>query len=454
MEMHFDGGRGFKRLEVMVASIQPVLGEGTRALQKRARDGEMMSSGSLLKINHCGNTFANHLIYGVMQKKSYEHDDACLFHFAEILVKDLHKLLTEGFRYKGRHFRIATIGCKGDAALIAKLGRLNRCFGHIRKKANAKCPEPLAGCCWQCPAGQDNAKGKIPFEDFRPDAEWTMLGPGDDPWDISGPLLGITECVDPLFKASFYRMDNFHITMKGHGQHYAASALTYMRPIFGGSNWDLTFESMNIKFKEYKKEQKKWTHMSFFSPGQLGHGEDAFVCGHWQKGSDTAVIMSFIEWMLDPAHSSDEIKQMVQEDIMLQKIYDGARAIHYFQKELHEDGQVFIAADKARKLAKAGYTYLRCYGDLSVMAVEKELFQFAIIPKLHYFHHIVHDMWTQVKQGLEWAWNPLVDEVSMDEDYIGRVCRQSRRVDPRNVPLRTLERVLCSTAECWDPAVG
>lgn len=181
MEIHFDGGRGFKRQEVMVASSQPVLGEGTRALQKRAKDGRVVSNGSLLKVNHCGNTFGNHLIFSVMQKICYEQDDTCLFHFAEILVKDLYKLLTEGFQWRHRRFRIATIGAKGNVALIAKLGRLTRSFAHIRKRAKAKKPEPLAGCCWLCTAGQDNLKGKVPFEDFRVNCLWILSGPGDDP---------------------------------------------------------------------------------------------------------------------------------------------------------------------------------------------------------------------------------------------------------------------------------
>lgn len=187
-------------------------------------------------------------------------------------------------------------------------------------------------------------------------------------------------------------MDNFHVTLKGHGLHYAASALTYMRPVVGGSNWDIAFENMNSKFKEYKRTVKKWSHMAFCSAAHLGHGEDSYVCGSWQKGADTAVIMSFVEWMLDPAYASEDTKELIKDDVILQNTYDGARALHYFQKELHEDGQVFIEADKACKLAKAGYAYLRCYGDLSVLSLQQGLFLFATIPKLHYFHHIVHDM--------------------------------------------------------------
>ena len=53
-----------------------------------------------------------------------------------------------------------------------------------------------------------------------------------------------------------------------------------------------------------------------------------------------------------------------------------------------------------------------------------------------------------------WAVNPLSEAAQMDEDFIGRPSRLSRRVSSRTVVRRTLERYLQGVFQKWDDVVS
>ena len=70
--------------------------------------------------------------------------------------------------------------------------------------------------------------------------------------------------------------------------------------------------------------------------------------------------------------------------------------------------------------------------------------RYALIPKLHF---ICHASWRLHSESVRsrFCVNPLAESVQMQEDYIGKPARLSRRVDVRLIHLRVLERTLiCS----------
>ena len=127
---------------------------------------------------------------------------------------------------------------------------------------------------------------------------------------------------------------------------------------------------------------------------------------------------------------------------------------------------VFLTPMKAQRLASLGLEFLSCNGQLAALAFQRRVRRYALIPRLHYFHHLMVDLlessrsnsWTlspmvysvqlqedyivESSRSNSWTLSPMVYSVQLQEDYIGRPSRISRRVSPRAHSLRTLQRVL------------
>ena len=102
---------------------------------------------------------------------------------------------------------------------------------------------------------------------------------------------------------------------------------------------------------------------------------------------------------------------------------------------------VFLRHARARRLAVLGLEFLNCYGKLSALAFQRGFRRFPLIPKLHYFNHLMVDL-LESSRSHPWTLSPMVYSVQLQEDYIGKPSRISRRVSPKTHSLRTIQRVL------------
>lgn len=105
---------------------------------------------------------------------------------------------------------------------------------------------------------------------------------------------------------------------------------------------------------------------------------------------------------------------------------------------LYHEG-LFIRAPVARGIALRGLKFLHGYAKLAKMAFDRGQKRFALIPKGHYLHHQVLDLLHQSERS-RWCPNLLMYGCQLQEDYVGRPSRISRRVSPKTVPLRVLQR--------------
>ena len=63
-------------------------------------------------------------------------------------------------------------------------------------------------------------------------------------------------------------------------------------------------------------------------------------------------------------------------------------------------------------------------------------------PKIHYLNHIflrIYNEWTVAGTAV----NPIAEATFMSEDFVGHTARISRRVDPRAIARKVLQRYLC-----------
>ena len=111
----------------------------------------------------------------------------------------------------------------------------------------------------------------------------------------------------------------------------------------------------------------------------------------------------------------------------------------------------FIRWPRARKIAKLWLLFLQQFSLAASLAHNLGRNRFAIVPKLHLLHHGALKLLRESERAEEdstvWCVNPLGESVQLQEDWIGRPSRMSRRVSARQVHLRVCQRTLISTME-------
>ena len=110
--------------------------------------------------------------------------------------------------------------------------------------------------------------------------------------------------------------------------------------------------------------------------------------------------------------------------------------------KLYRSG-VFIPPERARSIAELGLSFLACYQKLASMAFHRKMRRYTLLPKLHFWNHLMVDLLESSARN-SWTLSPMIYSVQLQEDYIGKPSRISRRVSPKTQPLRTLQRLLLS----------
>ena len=161
INIHGDGGRGYRKSEIMIVQFQPALGQGTTLRAKvtgKRKDGQDPTP----EVNMRGHSLSTRFLISVLCKKFYENDVTPLLKLLGFISDVFGKLYTEGLMANGKRYKFLPIGLKGDLVFQAKVCQLERSFSHIRKrplKSTSK-PKSLAGVCWRCLAGHETVDKK------------------------------------------------------------------------------------------------------------------------------------------------------------------------------------------------------------------------------------------------------------------------------------------------------
>lgn len=431
--VHGDGGRTFKRDELMVVQFQPVLGQGTRK-SCLARPGS-------IGVNLKGHSFTTRFLFGVMQKVMYSADPLTFQCFLEEFARDLEKLYYTGIYHErtATNLKFAVIGVKGDLPFLAKAGNMNRTYLHIRKHRPGPNSKPLTGCCWLCLAGSERADGTpVPFEDFSDSALWLSTRGTSNmyPWENFPPFVQYLP-----FSLSdapgFFKLDVLHIYHLGIGRDFSASSLVYiLTNLYEGSSVPENLETMNADLKQFLKETKKHIHFKKLSRDMLGFASTSvYPSGHWSKGMDTPIMIQFVGWLLNKFDATSRV------DLLLKA---GCDAIDDCMTTMLS-ASLWMTPLEAQSVGLGAVKFLRVYGKMALHFWNEGCCLFNMVLKLHMFHHLGLNVLDAVNSGAQHITNPLIYSTFQDEDFIGRVARLSRRVNPRLQSLRTIQRYLVST---------
>ena len=102
----------------------------------------------------------------------------------------------------------------------------------------------------------------------------------------------------------------------------------------------------------------------------------------------------------------------------------------------------WIRKDEGVQLSKLIMVFLQCYTTCARLSQQEGYHRFGLMPKLHYIHHTAHTLRLEGMMDTSWVINPLSTSVQVQEDFIGRPSRVSRRVDARTVHQRVIDRSL------------
>ena len=208
MMLHLDEGTSHKKKGLMVLSVQPVSGRGSK---KSGASG----------VNLLGNTFCTRFLYSVLLARVYANKKKFLYALLDHWQEDLNDCYKNGIQIDGvaglNTVFPVVINCKGDWPALTKAGRLTR---HHLRDAPASANAP--GICHLCRAGQNG----FAWNEFEADAKW-LHADSPLPWTIPSPLANLPH--DQGDAASFYCIDLFHAAHKGVVGDFVASAIV-VRP--------------------------------------------------------------------------------------------------------------------------------------------------------------------------------------------------------------------------------
>lgn len=126
---------------------------------------------------------------------------------------------------------------------------------------------------------------------------------------------------------------------------------------------------------------------------------------------------------------------------------DAARALNLALSTLYRSGY-WLQKEKAALLAKLMFRFLALYAKCAELTLRQGKRRFAMVPKLHMLAHAAFDLQDQSSRA-EWAHNPLAMTNQIQEDFIGRPSRISRRVNIRSLHKSLIMRTLIVYQDSW-----
>ena len=440
--LHGDEGRGKKKSPFLVCSWHSVLGLGSEAANKARQTRPYLS----MKLNYGGSSFEHRFPTTVLPKMV--RDEMALKSLLEFMTCDALCMLEQGVcNQNGEKFYAACINVVGDWAWLVKAADLQRSFHNVEKRARAATAKPR-GICHLCRAGQID----VPFEDLRLNVErpWKRTVWEENPFNGNPSLCRLPHVRNQL--PGLFSFDLWHAYHLGVAKSFLAGCLALLSDNMdgGGGSAESRFQSLTNAYLQFCDEQRKVPYISTISQATIGWPDrGTFPNGYGSKGHVSTLLSIFFHHFM--SSNNVDVEQMYHSDL-LKLCLKCNSYISSCLKSLYSS-DVWIPVAEAKAIAMNGLKFLDGYHALAVMCFRKQIAMFPFMPKIHILDHIFTNMYeTACRPDLEFVANALCQAVQIDEDFIGKACRISRRTGAPQIITRVLQRLLQASYKHWEKA--
>ena len=425
MILHGDEGRSLKKTQLMVLALHSIMGFGSRVESDEAAHPDRQ------ELNMQVHTWASRYLLAVLPRFMY--DDRRDGNFQTVLAeisRDGNHLFEEGILGPDNQvYYVCILYVIGDWPQQQKMFNYQRSFSNSAKASSSR--QALKGICHHCLA---DVAG-YPFEDFKSaEPRWRSTVDTVPAYDEEPVLMQLPH--DPAKPSSFAAPDLFHGWHLGIGKIFVSSCLVLLLHLFPANSVVASFQAMQDAFFEFCKNAHLHPHIRKLNRDTLNWPyATTFPTGGWNKGHTTLCLMRFF------IHHCQNNMDAVGTDPLLEKALEAALEIHLCLTKLYKEG-LWVFRPKAREIYLHGFRFLELFGELAHDSFEVSRPLFSLMPNLHRIHHIFFHMADQVRAGATWVLSPLTWSCQVEEDFVGRPSRVSRRVSPRSTMRRTLQRCM------------
>ena len=423
--LHGDEGRTKKKSALLVLSAQSILGFGCNQSPLGPEPYAKQ------QLNFSEHTLITRWLMGCLPKSYYDEEggEDIFQQYLNVFVPDLLHVYEHGMRgVTGELFHFVVLHTKGDWPFLARAFSLSRSFSNVSKGPTSS--GISKGICHCCLAD----RAQVPWEDwYSGNPVWRQTVGVESAVVGSPSLLSLPH--DATHPEDFLGQDCFHAWHLGAAKQFLGSALVLLSETFPGRSVPARFDCMSREFFRWCRENKqnpvirKLTRETVSWPSSSD-----FPCAAWSKGSTSTVVL---RWFVVACASRFAL---IEDGSLLQAAYAAAKEIHNFFRKLYREG-IWLSPSRALELSGHGFAFLRKHGEVAKQAHRAGRSLFLFMPNLHRLHHLFYSLYDSAQLHTE-SLNILTLSCQVDEDFIGRPSRVSRRVGVGRVVLRTLQRSL------------
>ena len=456
--IHGDEGRSIKKTSYLVLSLQSAIGGTARDTKPctcadalRARP-DLPTFGTAdvtlppearklvqhMYTNYKGHSFLSRFLPFGVGGWIYKKNTHVLYKLFEELVQAFEDLFTTGILLKsGERFYGAIVGCKGDMDFFAKYFDLQRSYSKVIARN-------LGFICHECLATA-GAQSQHGFEDFGEEPAWAQTQFTARPWSTNR-LLANLPC-DAATPERMLKSDPFHVVKLGLARDLIGGMVVVLaRKGF----WDHDGCSREFKLRWERAHSYfvMFCQVSRLRPGVRAFTKEYFhvknfLSAPWSnsEGSDSMILLKFMAWFLRL-----NLKEPVVPgyESLLQAMLQTTVAVLAMFRILHSH-RLFLNRACACMLYVQCMRVVRGFKLLSLKCFQMNARAFILKPKIHALHHIAYQLKQQLVARAEFMLSPEAVSCEVDEDFIGRVSRLSRRVNVRLCDRRVIQRVFLKT---------
>ena len=463
--IHGDEGRGKRKTGYLVLSFETPFGSTPRekgsscsCAQHLQEHPELPSYGSSrddllepsvveackkMHTNFRGHSYLSRFLLFGLSKTTYKSNPHVVRKLLEEAAAGFTRLFHEGISVDGAPMFAALVSIKGDLDFHTIFFNLERCYSKIITQHG------IGRICHMCNAatgtiapGADATR----FEFFEDEPGWVPSLFQSRPWSVEAPLAGVPFDQHGA-QERMLAPDAFHVLKMGLGRDLVGGLLIILIRK-GFFDYEGSTRNLEDRLERAHNWFILWSKVHSEKPNLRGFSKIFFhmkslLSAPWSnsKASDTLILLRWLKFVL---RLNLERPQVEGYSGLLKIMLQTCESTLEFCRALHSHG-LFVSRDCGTYMYIQAMRTLRGYKLVSQRALVLGIRACILKPKSHALHHIAYTLKTQPLSGSPLIINPELNACDVNEDYIGRISRLSRKVGAQVVDLRVIQRVFYKT---------